>query len=167
MTDIQSVTDDVPCGCGPTAEEARTLRGGITRRRALSAGAIGVFLAATGASLAPSAFAAEYPTWDDVEKARNNEAAKGAEVTRIQGLIRSLEQDVDTKQAEADRLGQEHVLALEAYEDAVARAESLSSNRPTPRVSSTNCSDGGYLVTLKNAISVRVVSACSAQAVSP
>lgn len=90
MTDIQSVTDDVPCGCGPTAEEARTLRGGITRRRALSAGAIGVFLAATGASLAPSAFAAEYPTWDDVEKARNNEAAKGAEVTRIQGLIRSL-----------------------------------------------------------------------------
>lgn len=125
MTDIQSVTDDVPCGCGPTAEEARTLRGGITRRRALSAGAIGVFLAATGASLAPSAFAAEYPTWDDVEKARNNEAAKGAEVTRIQGLIRSLEQDVDTKQAEADRLGQEHVLALEAYEDAVARAESL------------------------------------------
>ncbi len=125
MTDIQSVTDDVPCGCGPTAEEARTLRGGITRRRALSAGAIGVFLAATGASLAPSAFAAEYPTWDDVEEARNNEAAKGAEVTRIQGLIRSLEQDVDTKQAEADRLGQEHVLALEAYEDAVARAESL------------------------------------------
>lgn len=68
MTDIQSVTDDVPCGCGPTAEEARTLRGGITRRRALSAGAIGVFLAATGASLAPSAFAAEYPTWDDVKR---------------------------------------------------------------------------------------------------
>ncbi len=125
MTDIQNVTDDVPCGCGPTPEEARTLRGGITRRRALSAGAIGVFLAATGASLATPAFAAKYPTWDDVEKARRNEVAKGAEVTRIQGLIRSLEQDVDAKQAEADRLGQEHVLALEAYEDAVVRAKSL------------------------------------------
>ncbi len=125
MTDTHHVTDDVPCSCSPTPEETRTLLGSITRRRALSISAIGVFLAATGAGLAAPAFAAKYPTWDDVEKARKNEAAKGAEVTRIQGLIRSLEQDVDAKQAEADRLGQEHVLALEAYEDAVVRADSL------------------------------------------
>ncbi|MCT2087445.1 M23 family metallopeptidase [Microbacterium enclense] len=142
MTDIQNVTDDVPCGCGPTPEEARTLRGGITRRRALSASAIGVFLAATGASLAPSAFAAEYPTWDDVEKARNNEAAKGAEVTRIQGLIwsagiRRAREAAAARAREEERRRREEERRRQAPNNVGAGGESSSSGGGGGKVQSS------------------------------
>mgnify|MGYP006335672777 FL=1 len=63
----------------------------------------------------PAAFAADYPSWDDVERARANEANKATEVTRIQGLIADLQNDVALKQAEAERLGNEYFNAREAY----------------------------------------------------
>lgn len=118
-------TPDVDCGCAPTADELRDLRDGFTRRSALTAGGIGILLAAATSGFSTPAFAAKYPSWDDVEKARANQALKSAEVSRIEGLIQSLEGDVEFKQAEADRLGQEHLVALEAFEDAAVRADVL------------------------------------------
>ncbi|MCO7204637.1 peptidoglycan DD-metalloendopeptidase family protein [Microbacterium sp. CnD16-F] len=115
---------DVDCGCAPTADELRSLRT-ISRRGVVGLAAIGVVVGSVGLGIALPAFAAKYPTWDDVEKARTNQAAKNAEITRIEGLIRALENDVNVKQAEAERLGQEYLLALEAFEDAVDRAQSL------------------------------------------
>lgn len=117
--------DDVDCGCGPTPAEARRLWPSVSRRSLVGAAALGIVLSATGLGLASPALAAKYPTWDDVEKARRNQASKNAEIDRIETLIRSLTNDVDTKQAEADRLGQEYVLAQEAYEDAVERADAV------------------------------------------
>jgi len=116
---------DVDCGCAPTAEEARSFRRPISRRNAIGLGVLGVAVAGAGVGFASPAFAAKYPSWEDVEKARANQSAKGSEITRIEGLIRSLENDVQSKQAEAERLGAEYQLALIAYEDAVARADSL------------------------------------------
>ncbi|MDT0180634.1 M23 family metallopeptidase [Microbacterium sp. ARD31] len=124
MTDL-SEASDVDCGCAPTAEEARGFSR-ISRRNALGLGILGVAAASTGLGFALPAFAAtSYPSWDDVEKARNNEAAKGSEITRIQNLISSLENDVAAKQAEAERLGVEYQDALIAFEDAAARADAL------------------------------------------
>ncbi|MFJ6678238.1 peptidoglycan DD-metalloendopeptidase family protein [Microbacterium sp. NPDC091382] len=123
MTDLPEATD-VDCGCAPTADEMRSISSRISRRNVLGLGALGVAAASTGIGFALPAFAAtSYPSWDDVEKARKNESAKGAEITRIQNLISSLENDVVVKQAEAERLGVEYQDALIAYEDAAALAD--------------------------------------------
>ncbi|WP_394278154.1 peptidoglycan DD-metalloendopeptidase family protein [Microbacterium sp.] len=116
---------DVECGCAPSATELRAFSPTISRRGVVGLAALGVVVGSVTLGAASPALAAKYPSWDDVQRARNNQSAKGAEITRIEGLIRSLENDVVTKQADAERLGQEYVLALEAYEDAVDRAESL------------------------------------------
>ncbi|WP_394279771.1 M23 family metallopeptidase [Microbacterium sp.] len=127
MPDVSGAYEstDVDCGCAPTPAEYRSFARRISRRGALGLGVLGVAVGTAGVGFAVPAFAAKYPTWEDVEKARANQSAKGAEITRIQGLIQSLENDVQSKQAEAERLGGEYQIALVAYEDAVARAESL------------------------------------------
>ncbi len=122
---MRSGPTESDCGCGPTPSELRDLRRGVTRRAVVAAGALGALIAGFASGPGDPAFAAKYPTWDDVEKARRNEASKNSEIARIETLIRSLQSDVEAKQAEAERLGQEHVLAVEAYEDAVDRAETL------------------------------------------
>ena len=85
----RAASDD--CGCAPTAAERRTLwpSAGISRRTALTVGAFSaVALSAFGISATTTAaHAADYPTWDDVQRAKANEAAKAAEITRIEGLI--------------------------------------------------------------------------------
>ncbi|SCY63891.1 Murein DD-endopeptidase MepM and murein hydrolase activator NlpD, contain LysM domain [Microbacterium sp. LKL04] len=125
VTDLPEATG-ADCGCAPTADEARSFSSRISRRNVLGLGALGVAAASTGIGFALPAFAAtSYPSWDDVEKARKNESAKGSEITRIQNLISSLENDVVAKQAEAERLGVEYQDALIAYEDAAARADAL------------------------------------------
>lgn len=119
------------CGCAPTPRELRDLRSPLTRRTALSLGVMG--LAVTGAGAAgllrsSSAFAIEgYPSWDDVQNAKANEAAKDAEIARIEQLINDLTADVAFKQSEAQRLGLEYQIAQEAFEAAVGRAKSLQS----------------------------------------
>src|SRR5690606_25662266 len=65
------------------------------------------------ASGALTAQAADYPTWEEVEAARNNEAATAATVQNISSLL-------DGLQAESARLG-DAAAALEA-EAATARA---------------------------------------------
>uniref|UniRef100_UPI001C2F9E99 hypothetical protein n=1 Tax=Streptomyces sp. GbtcB7 TaxID=2824752 RepID=UPI001C2F9E99 len=77
----------------PTADELRSLRT-ISRRGVVGLAAIGVVVGSVGLGVAVPAFAAKYPTWDDVEKARANQAAKSTEIARIEGLIRGLERDV-------------------------------------------------------------------------
>lgn len=111
------------CGCAPTPRELRALRSPLTRRSALGLGVLGIGV--LGLSFGPAAFAADYPSWDDVQRAKANEASKASEVTRIEGLIDSLQADVAYKQAEAKRLGDEYAAAQEAFEDAAARANDL------------------------------------------
>lgn len=111
------------CGCAPTPSELRALGRTVTRRSAIGIGVVGV--AAAGLLTAGPAFAAKYPSWDDVERAKRNESSKAAEVTRIEGLIAALANDVARKQAEAERLGQEYNDAQEAFEEAADRAASL------------------------------------------
>lgn len=111
------------CGCAPTPRELHALGRTVTRRSAIGFGVVGV--AAAGVLTAAPAFAAKYPSWDDVERAKRNQSSKAAEVSRIEGLIASLAADVERKQAEAERLGQEYNDAQEAFEEAADRAAAL------------------------------------------
>lgn len=75
------------CGCAPTpAERDSFWKLSVTRRGAFGLGALGVaaFAAFGIGSGVSAAYAASYPSWDDVQRAKNNEAAKAAEITRIE-----------------------------------------------------------------------------------
>src|SRR5690554_4137954 len=117
------------CGCAPSVAEQRTFwqRGSVTRRGAIGIGALSVVaLSAFGiGSGVNAAHAASYPSWDDVQKAKKNEAAKAAEVTRIQNLINSLTQRVADTQAAAEVAGNEYYEAQQAWFDAIAASEQL------------------------------------------
>ena len=127
----QAVSDDasVDCGCAPSAREQRRLWPAMNRRTALGLGILGVAaLGAAGGTLGPlvaPAFAADYPSWDDVVAAKNNEAAKAAEITKIQQLIAGLEADVAAKQQVAQQMADEFYVAQQAYFDAALRADQL------------------------------------------
>ncbi|GEB45461.1 hypothetical protein MTE01_14060 [Microbacterium testaceum] len=118
-------TDD--CGCAPTASEQRRLWPTFDRRSALKYGALGaVALGAFGAATAgfsSPAVAADYPSWDDVQAAKANEAAKAGEISRIQGLIQGLQSEVARTQAEVQARSDEYYAAQQAYQDADYRAQ--------------------------------------------
>ncbi|MEN0024266.1 MAG: M23 family metallopeptidase [Microbacterium sp.] len=119
------------CGCAPTSAESRAFwsKDSVSRRGALGLGlgALGVVaLSAFGIGATTSAaYAATYPSWDDVQRAMGNQNAKAAEVTRIEGLIQSLTQKVADTQAAAELAGAEFDTAQQAYFDAIAAAEAL------------------------------------------
>ncbi|MCK2035610.1 peptidoglycan DD-metalloendopeptidase family protein [Microbacterium sp. SSW1-49] len=116
------------CGCAPSPAESRALRkSGITRRGALGLGALSVVaLSAFGVTSGVSAaYAASYPSWDDVQKAKKNQAAKAAEVSRIEGLIQSLTQKVAETQAAAKVASDDFFKAQQEYFAAIAKAEEL------------------------------------------
>ncbi|KJQ53381.1 M23 family metallopeptidase [Microbacterium sp. SA39] len=116
------------CGCAPSPTESRALsKAGISRRGALGLGVLSVVaLSAFGVSSGVSAaYAASYPSWDDVQKAKQNEAAAAAEVTRIEGLIQALTQKVAETQAAAQVASDEFYVAQQAYFAAIAEADSL------------------------------------------
>jgi murein DD-endopeptidase MepM/ murein hydrolase activator NlpD len=114
------------CGCAPSPRERRVLWPAVSRRGAIGIGILGLttFSALTGSLVSP-AFAATYPSWDDVVRAKASQAAKQAEVTRIQGLIKALAADVAAKQAIAEQRSNELYVAQQAYFDAAYRASQL------------------------------------------
>jgi murein DD-endopeptidase MepM/ murein hydrolase activator NlpD len=119
--------DSEECGCGPSPAEKRALwPASFTRRAAIGAGALGLLAVGAVASPGiPAAFAASYPSWDDVQAAKANEAAKAAEVSRIQGLIDSLNAQVAATQAEAKRTSDVFYYAQQAFFEAAHKADDL------------------------------------------
>lgn len=80
------------------------------------------------------AFAADYPSWQDVLASRDNEAAKAAEITRLEGILAQLEADVKAKDAIAKEKGDEYFVAQQAYDEAAYRAEQLQTQADAARV---------------------------------
>lgn len=120
------VTDD--CGCAPTPAERDALwpktlsRRGLFGLGVLGVAALSTFGITSGVS---AAYAASYPSWDDVQRAKNNEAAKAAEVSRIEGLIQSLTRKVTETQAAAQSASDEFYAAQQEYFAAITEADSL------------------------------------------
>lgn len=99
----------------------------MTRRSAIGVGALSVVaLSAFGISSGVgAAYAASYPSWDDVQKAKKNEADKAAEIKRIEGFIASLKQKVADAEAAAEAASNEFYEAQQAFFDAATEAEEL------------------------------------------
>ncbi|WP_067197002.1 M23 family metallopeptidase [Microbacterium sp. XT11] len=134
MNDKLSLADaaaaaSAECGCAPSAAESRAFwkNGSLSRRGALGLGALSVVaLSAFGVTSSVSAaYAANYPSWDDVQRAMASESAKAAEVTRIQGLIDGLTQRVAETQAAAEVATNEFYEAQQAFFDAAMKADQL------------------------------------------
>lgn len=87
---------------------------------------------------AQAAFAADYPSWGDVQKASGNVAAKQAEITRIDGLLSSLASAVTTAQAFADQKGAEFGAAQSKFDDAQYRATELQTQADAEHVKATD-----------------------------
>ena len=118
------------CGCAPTAAEkqanAAMAKRSVSRRWLLGAGALGVVaVGAIGGPMLPAAFAATYPSWDDVQRAKGNEAAKAGEITRIEGLINQLQANVAATQAAAEQASTEYFQAEDDYLNSVMIADDL------------------------------------------
>jgi murein DD-endopeptidase MepM/ murein hydrolase activator NlpD len=114
------------CGCGPSPRERRLLWPAMNRRTALGLGILGAAaVGAIGAPLVSPAFGATYPSWDEVQRAKGNEAAKAAEIARIQNLIAGLENEVATKRQLAQQASDDFFVAQQDYFDAALRADQL------------------------------------------
>lgn len=73
------------------------------------------------------AFAREYPTWQDVLEARENEEATKEKIEELQGLIEELASEYQAAEEEAARLGQEFVEAQQDLDDAIYTQTQLQS----------------------------------------
>lgn len=125
-----AATAAAACGCAPTLTERDSFwKKDVSRRGVFGLGVLSIAtLAAFGVTSSISAaHAAAYPSWDDVQRAKNNEAAKTAEITRIEGLIQSLTQKVVETQAAAKTASDEFHTAQQEYFAAIAQTESLQS----------------------------------------
>jgi murein DD-endopeptidase MepM/ murein hydrolase activator NlpD len=91
----------------------------------LVAAALALALVA-GFLMAKPAFAADYPSWADVQAAKANAAAKAAQVTKIQGLISSLSAELAAASAEAEARGAEYGEAQQKFDEADQLATTLN-----------------------------------------
>ncbi|CAM5398558.1 M23 family metallopeptidase [Leifsonia shinshuensis] len=91
--------------------------------RVLAVGAIA--LTGVVGSIAAPAYADQYPSWQDVQNAKANEAAASAQVTRITSLIAQLDQEVSDTQAAAVKRGEELQAAVAAFDEADIKARDL------------------------------------------
>jgi len=87
-----------------------------------------VALVATGTILgqgADAAWAKDYPSWSEVQKARNSESAKKSQIAKLQALLKQLEAEVVATEAVAKEKGQIYYEAQLAYDEAAYKAEQL------------------------------------------
>lgn len=99
------------------------------RRRILSVLGVGLLLM-SGTVAAQSAGAAsttDYPSWNDVQNARANTAAKQKEIDAITALIASLQAKVTATQADSEQKGKAAQIAQDDYDLAALKAEKLKS----------------------------------------
>lgn len=72
-----------------------------------------------------AAVAADYPSWDDVQAARQSKAATEAEVARVQSALAGLQAQVDSTRADSQSKGDLYQAAQQKYDEAAFRAAEL------------------------------------------
>jgi cell wall-associated NlpC family hydrolase len=101
---------------------------GKRRRRMVAAGVPATLLFAFANPMPAMALRQpDYPSWDDVEQARHNEAAAQATVEQIEGILIRLEAEAAELNRIALELGEEYALASSALEVATAKLDRLKS----------------------------------------
>ena len=81
----------------------------------------GTILGQTG----QSAFAADYPTWADVQAARSSVKAKEAQIAQLDALLAGLQSAVDSTQAVAKQKGDEWQAAQQKFDESSFKAGEL------------------------------------------
>lgn len=99
------------------------MRAHVRPSRALTVVVSASLLLALG--VASPAFADDYPTWDDVQNARANEAATAAEIDKIQGYLVSLESKAAELGRAAQAKGEAYNVARELLDAASSKADRL------------------------------------------
>lgn len=101
---------------------------GKRRRRMVAAGVPATMLFAFANPMPAMALRQpDYPSWDDVEQARHNEAAAQATVEQIEGILIRLEAEAAELNRIALELGEEYALAATALDAATAKLDRLKS----------------------------------------
>ncbi|WP_309713363.1 C40 family peptidase [Pseudolysinimonas sp.] len=101
---------------------------GKRRRRAVAAGVPATLLLAFANPMPAMALREpDYPSWDDVEQARHNEATAQATVEQIEGILIRLEAEAAELNRIALELGEEYALAATALDAATAKLDRLKS----------------------------------------
>ena len=97
-------------------------------RRRMLAGVLAVTLAAGGAiavqATAP-AYAADYPSWQDVEAARSDEQVKQGEIDKIRDILAGLQSQATAAQTVAEERGGEYQTAVQAFDNASYKVDQL------------------------------------------
>ncbi|MCL2796348.1 MAG: M23 family metallopeptidase [Microbacteriaceae bacterium] len=145
----------------PTRQRRR--RPGTARRLVQLATAVGASLALIVGTmtLAPTtALADQYPTWNDVQKAKRSQAATQAEVTRVTNLVKSLQAASARAQADAQSAGaalqkaqSDFFAADQKYQSlkaqaAQASAAATAANTRAGRVAAQLYRSGGHNMTM-------------------
>jgi len=86
-------------------------------------GAVGV----SGGLVAPAAFADPgYPSWDDVQKAKENEATKRDQIEKISGLLGTLRDNAEESATSSQMAAEAYRVTVDALDAATAREASLT-----------------------------------------
>ncbi|HWR85246.1 MAG TPA: peptidoglycan DD-metalloendopeptidase family protein [Rhodoglobus sp.] len=93
-------------------------------RLAAIAAALALIITGTVAADRP-AYAADYPSWDDVQNARNDVAAKQAMIDQIRAQLVALQAEVERTQADVEAKGNAYQEADNKFQAKAAEAEAL------------------------------------------
>lgn len=98
-----------------------------TRGRVVATAVALSLVVAAGVAVGPvePAQAASYPSWSDVEKARGDEAAKVAEIKKLEKLLDAMTADLDRKNEDARKKGDILQKAQTAFDDAQFKTNQL------------------------------------------
>ncbi len=110
---------------GSRPRRARGLTRLPARRFVAGLAIVAAALAGPVVATPQSAFAATYPTWDELQAAKANTAAGAAAVQQVIALIGQLQTNVEVTRAEADRRTDELFVAQQKYDEAVLRADQI------------------------------------------
>lgn len=102
-------------------------RRGAAAIRTFAIAIVLAFVATAGVSTAgiQPAFAATYPSWQDVINARQSEAQTKAAIAQIQGLIAAMRVEVERTGAVAEEKGNLYAEADQLFQEAAIKAENL------------------------------------------
>ncbi|GAB3393507.1 hypothetical protein GCM10027568_22660 [Humibacter soli] len=118
---------------------------GPIRPIAVGAAAVGVITASIGI-VAPPAHADEYPSWNDVQHAKQNVQAQQALVDKITGLVAELQSNVDAANKAADIAAESYLETKIKLDAATTTAHDLASkSKAAEKTAKTSAMRAGLL----------------------
>lgn len=141
---------------GPAGHPVTDADHGAKRRRAtnrtsslvplsMSAAVVGVMTGAIGIAV-PPAHADDYPSWNDVQQAKQNVADQQSLVDKITGLIGDLQKQADAASVAADKAAEAYLLTKAKLDDATSKASDLQNKaKAAAKTAKTSAMRAGLL----------------------